>query len=43
MLSDVYGHVVTDPAGDEWRSFWLAAYDEKRRPRVAERFPGVVR
>jgi integrase len=25
MLSDVYGHVVTDPASDEWRAFWLEA------------------
>jgi integrase len=42
MLSDVYGHVVTDPAGDEWRAFWLEAYDLARRPRAVERLPGVA-
>jgi len=42
MLSDVYGHVVTEPDGDEWRSFWLDAYDAARRPRRAERLPGVA-
>jgi hypothetical protein len=26
MTLDVYSHVVTDPAGDEWRDFWLSAY-----------------
>jgi integrase len=39
MLSDVYGHVVTDPAGDGWRTFWLEAYDAARRPRGLERLP----
>ena len=42
MLSDVYGHVVTEPDCDEWRSFWLDAYDATRRPRRAERLPGVA-
>ena len=42
MLSDVYGHVVTDPAGDRWRAFWLEAYDSARRPKVPERLPGVA-
>lgn len=42
MLSDVYGHVVTDPAGDTWRSFWLEAYDVARRPKAPERLPGVA-
>jgi integrase len=40
MLSDVYGHVISEPAGDEWRSFWLGAYDAARRPRAVERLPG---
>jgi integrase len=37
MLTDVYGHVVIDPRGDEWRDFWLAAYDHARRPKT----PGI--
>lgn len=24
--TDTYGHVILDPAGDEWRDFWLDAY-----------------
>jgi integrase len=39
MLSDVYGHVVTDPAGDEWRSFWLEAYDENGGQDAPSGFP----
>ncbi|MBA3735165.1 MAG: tyrosine-type recombinase/integrase [Actinobacteria bacterium] len=35
MLLDTYAHVVLDPAEDEWRGFWQAAY-------AAERAPGVV-
>ena len=43
MLTDVYGHVVIDPANDEWAAFWLGAYDRARRPRSAvEPSPGVV-
>jgi hypothetical protein len=42
MLSDVYGHVVTDPAGDRWRAFWLGAYDSARRPKAPECLPGVA-
>jgi integrase len=26
MSLDVYGHIVIDPAADEWREFWRAAY-----------------
>jgi integrase len=42
LLTDVYGHVMVEPAGDEWRSFWLEAYDRQRRPKAVERSPGVV-
>jgi integrase len=43
MLTDVYGHVVLDPSGDEWGGFWLGAYEQARRPkRAAERHPGVA-
>ena len=42
MLTDGYGHVVIDSNGDEWRAFWLAAYDRQRRPKLAESRPGVV-
>lgn len=42
LLTDVYGHVMVEPAGDEWRSFWLDAYDTARRPRAVERLPGVA-
>ena len=35
MSLDVYAHVVIDPAADEWRGFWRAAY-------VAGRSHGVV-
>jgi integrase len=42
MLTDVYGHVVIEPDGDEWRDFWLTAYDHQRRPRAVERLPGVA-
>ena len=42
MLTDVYSHVVTDPEGDEWRDFWLDAYDQQTRPRAAKRRSGVV-
>ena len=42
MLTDVYGHVVADPNVDEWRSFWLDAYDRQRRPKAVERRSGVV-
>jgi integrase len=31
MSLDVYGHVVLDPADDEWRDFWTAVYDASRR------------
>jgi hypothetical protein len=31
MLSDVYGHVLVEPDGNEWRQFWLEAYDAQRR------------
>jgi integrase len=24
--TDIYGHVIVDPRGDEWRPFWLAVY-----------------
>jgi hypothetical protein len=45
MLHDVYGHVMADPAGDEWRSFWLEASDAARRPKRPEiaRFDAVER
>lgn len=33
--TDTYGHVIVDPAGDEWREFWLAAYAATRRPGAA--------
>jgi integrase len=36
MLTDVYGHVMIEPQGDEWRDFWLAAYDRARRPKARE-------
>jgi hypothetical protein len=26
MSLDVYGHVVLDPAEDDWRGFWKDAY-----------------
>jgi integrase len=42
MLSDVYGHVMAEPDGDEWRAFWLEAYDAARRPRVVERLRRVA-
>jgi hypothetical protein len=42
MLHDVCGHVISEPEGDEWRSFWLAAYDAARQPRRPERLPGVA-
>jgi len=43
MLTDVYGHVVLDPSGDEWRGFWLSAYERARRPKsAAESRPGVA-
>lgn len=43
MLTDVYGHVVLDPNGDEWRRFWLGAYEQARRPkRAVEGRPGVA-
>lgn len=29
---DTYGHVILDPAGDEWRSFWLDTYNAERAP-----------
>lgn len=31
MSLDVYGHVVLDPREDEWRDFWLDAYEGTRR------------
>jgi hypothetical protein len=38
-----YGHVVLDPNGDEWRDFWLGAYEQARRPkRAVEGRPGVA-
>jgi integrase len=42
MTLDVYAHVVTDPEGDEWRDFWLTAFDRQRLPKAARRSPGVV-
>jgi integrase len=39
LLSDVYGHVITDPDGDEWGSFWLEAYRAQTRPRPPSGFP----
>jgi integrase len=43
LLTDVYGHVVIDSSGDEWRGFWLGAYDQARRPkRAVEGRPGVA-
>lgn len=42
MSSDVYGHVVIDPDGDEWRQFWLEAYEQERRPKRAQALPGEV-
>jgi hypothetical protein len=42
LLTDVYGHVMVEPAGDKWRSFWLDAYDRQRRPKAVELAPGVV-
>jgi hypothetical protein len=42
MLTGVYSHVVTDPEGDEWRDFWLDAYDEQTRPNAGRRRAGVV-
>ena len=32
---DTYGHVVLDPAGDEWRDFWVAVYAAGRDPAAA--------
>jgi integrase len=34
MSLDVYGHVVLDPREDDWRAFWGAVYDARRRPGV---------
>jgi hypothetical protein len=42
MLTDVYGHVMIDPTGDEWQAFWLSAYDPRKGPRAVERSRGVV-
>ena len=42
MLTDVYGHVMIDPSGDEWRDFWLDAYSRQTRPTAAKRRGGVV-
>lgn len=42
ILTDVYSHVVTDAEGDEWRDFWLGAYDQQTRPNALKRFGGVV-
>jgi hypothetical protein len=42
MLTDVYGYVLIDPNGDEWRDFRLEAYDAQRRPKAVERRPGVA-
>lgn len=28
---NTYGHVILDPLGDEWRTFWLERYDETTR------------
>lgn len=39
MLHDVYGHVMIEPAGDEWRGFWLEAYDAATRPKRPEIAP----
>jgi integrase len=45
MLHDVYGHVMVEPEGDDWRSFWLEVYDAARRPKRPEiaRFDAVER
>ena len=42
MTLDVYSHVVTANAGDEWADFWGSAYDRRRRPKAPEPSPGVV-
>jgi hypothetical protein len=42
MTLDVYSHVVTADAGDEWADFWASVYDRTRRPKAAESSPGVV-
>jgi hypothetical protein len=42
MLTDVYGHVMIDQRGDEWRDFWPDAYTSQTRPAAAERRSGVV-
>jgi integrase len=36
LLTDVYGHVIVDPAGDEWRAFWLEAYEAAKQPKRPE-------
>jgi hypothetical protein len=42
MLTDVYGHVMIDSDGDEWRDFWRDAYRRKTSPEAVERARGVV-
>lgn len=29
---NTYGHVILDPAGDEWRAFWMGVYAADRAP-----------
>ena len=42
MTLDVYSHVVTDDAGDEWADFWASVDDRRGRQKAAERSRGVV-
>ena len=42
MLTDVYGHVMIDPSGDEGRDFSLDAYSRQTRLTAAKRRGGVV-
>jgi integrase len=39
MSLDVYAHVVIDPAADEWRGFWRAAYAAGRSYGVVSVWP----
>lgn len=32
--TDTYGHVILDPAGDEWRDFWMGVYRARGAARV---------
>jgi integrase len=42
MTLDVYTHVVTADADDEWADFWRSVYDRQRRPKAAKGARGVV-